>query len=96
MAYNALCDEMGFECAVLLGERGGLKHAWNIARINGDYYHIDPSAYDVNGIEEAFLIGDAAMEQSQYVWDADKYPACEGPLTYADFYLDEPPQEDLE
>jgi hypothetical protein len=96
MAYKALCDELGLECTVVLGELAGLKHAWNIARINGDYYHIDAAMCDLNGIETAFLKNDAEMPDGGYSWDAERYPVCAGPLTYADFYTveAESPEDD--
>jgi hypothetical protein len=86
MAYKALCDELGLECAVVLGELDNNAHAWNIVHINGDYYHIDASMCDLSGIETAFLRSDAELRELGYFWDAEKYPVCGGPLTYADFY----------
>ncbi|MDR2664732.1 MAG: hypothetical protein LBC21_00445 [Oscillospiraceae bacterium] len=85
MAYKALCDELGLECTVALGERGSYMHAWNIVRVNDDYYHIDASMCDVNGAGTAFLRNDAEMAQDGYIWAAGRYPACSGPLKYADF-----------
>ncbi|MDR1589222.1 MAG: hypothetical protein LBS51_03405 [Oscillospiraceae bacterium] len=86
MAFKALCDELGLECDVVLGELDYYTHAWNIVHINGDYYHIDASMCDLGGIETAFLRSDAEMRELGYSWNAGKYPACGGALTYADFY----------
>jgi len=83
MAYKALCDELSIESYVVLGERDGDRHAWNIVNIDDHYYHIDVSMCDVNGIETAFLKSDAEMKKN-YRWDTNKYKPCNGPLTYGD------------
>lgn len=82
MAYKALCDELGIECYVVMGTHDGVLHAWNIAAIDGKYYHIDISMCDLNGISTAFLINDTDMKKT-YSWDTSKYEVCDGPITYA-------------
>lgn len=81
MAYKALCDELGIESYVVLGEHDGKSHAWNIVYLDGYYYHVDVSMSDVNGISGAFLLDDKTMAKS-YTWDTSKYKVCDGPLTY--------------
>jgi len=49
-AVKALCDEVGIWCIVALSEANpekGVKyrHAWNVVRIDGKYYHLD-STFD--------------------------------------------------
>lgn len=82
MAYKALCDELGYECDVVLGTLDGIPHAWNIVALDDFYYHIDVSMCDVNGISTAFLMNDTAMAKT-HTWDKTKYKVCDGPLTYA-------------
>lgn len=81
MAYKALCDELGIECYVVLGELDGKQQAWNIVELEDYYYHIDVSMCDVNGIASSFLLGDTAMEKN-YIWDRTRYKPCNGPLAY--------------
>lgn len=81
MAYKALCDELGIECYVVLGERDGNPHAWNIVELEGNYYHIDVSMCDTDGIASSFLLNDKKMAQKA-TWDTSKYKTCDGPLTY--------------
>ena len=45
-AVKILCDELGIWCIIALSEANpekGIKyrHAWNVIRINGQYYHLD-------------------------------------------------------
>lgn len=81
MAFKALCDELGIECDVVLGALNGKPHVWNIVALEGDYYHIDVSMSDVNGISTAFLKNDTKMLET-YTWNKLKYKICNGPLTY--------------
>jgi hypothetical protein len=94
MAYKALCDELGLECDVVLGEVDGRVHAWNIVACDGAYYHVDTAMCDINGIDTAFFKTDADMAE-HYVWDRARYKTCDGELTYADFVPPEvtPPLE---
>lgn len=82
MAFKALCDELGLECYVMLGEYNGKPHAWNIVELENHYYHIDVSMCDTGGIATSFLLDDAEMAVS-YTWDKTRF-LCDGPLTYAD------------
>lgn len=82
MAFKALCDELGIECYVVTGTHIGVKHAWNIVMLEGNYYHIDVSMCDVNGIATAFLKNDTEMKK-YYSWDTSSYKVCNGPITYA-------------
>ena len=95
MAYKALCDELGFDCQVILGYIDGMIHAWNIVSLYGDYYHIDISMCAVNGMETAFMKTDADFGQF-YEWDTENTVICTGELTYEEFVIVEEPQQEDE
>lgn len=40
-ATQYLLAELGIECAVITGEAEGEAHAWNLAKLDGEYYYID-------------------------------------------------------
>ena len=82
-AYSALCKAAGIECMVVDGTVEGEAHSWNIIKIEGNYFHVDVSAYYSMGAEYSFLQGDEQMKE-KYVWDATKYPECNGEVTYSD------------
>ena len=92
MAYKALCDELGFDCRVVLGYHDGMVHAWNIISLYGYNYHIDVAMCALNGIETAFLKSDADFLE-HYSWDIVNTIRCNGPLTYEDFVEVEIPEE---
>jgi len=92
MAFKALCDELGFDCRVVLGLYDGRIHAWNIVLIDGEYYHIDVAMSVVNGIETAFLKTDIDFEE-MYIWDRENTVKCEGTLTIWDIIGFEEPDD---
>ena len=81
MAYKALCDAVSVECIVVSGRMDKAPHAWNIIKIEDDCYHVDVSQCGERGPEEVFLTGDSGM-WGRYLWDTEKYPECEGSLSY--------------
>ena len=86
MAYKAMCDMLELDCLIVegsLGTLGAQTHFWNIVNIDGDYYHIDVSRIRDASWEDAFLLSDD-MAWGTYMWDAEKYPACNGALRYGD------------
>ena len=58
-AYSVLCNEAGIECKVIHGTAGEGKnigrHAWNIVKINGQWYHVDVT-WDLDGKHEYFML----------------------------------------
>jgi len=94
MAFKALCDELRFDCRVVLGYIDDRVHAWNIVSLDGDYYHIDVAMCVVNGLETAFLKSDADFEEL-YEWDRENTVKCEGELTLEDIIGMEVPDDDI-
>ena len=81
LAFKVLCDKLGLECAVVDGRYNNSPHFWNIACIDGSFYHIDVSRCDISGYESAFLKSDNDII-NDYWWDTQNYEACAGKLTY--------------
>ena len=94
MAFKALCDELGFDCRVVLGYLDGRTHAWNIVSLAGWFYHIDVSMSARNGIETAFLKTDEGFIEEFYEWDFENTITCNGALTYEDIVFTDDEEED--
>jgi len=92
MAFKALCDELGFDCRVVLGYHDGMVHAWNIVYLSRDFYHIDVAMCDANGIETAFLKNDSDFGE-HYSWNTENTVSCKGTMTYEDIVGVEEPEE---
>lgn len=80
-ALKALLTEAGIECITVEGVSEGEGHMWNIAKIDGVYYQMDPtfdSGYTHwDGVlsHEYFNITDKQMKRDHF-WDASAYPTC--------------------
>lgn len=71
LAYQLLCDRIGLESTVVLGELDGAPHFWNIiSGEDGMFRHVDLSA----GLFS--LTDEELTEQGAYEWDREEYPAC--------------------
>lgn len=82
LAYKALCDVAGVDCAVVAGRLDRAEHYWNIVTVDGTSYHVDVSAAAERGLAATFFISDADM-WGHYWWDNENYPQCAGALSYA-------------
>lgn len=40
-AFQLVMHELGIPCYYITGKIDGMNHAWNIVRLNGDYYNVD-------------------------------------------------------
>lgn len=91
MAMKVLCDELGIECLVVRGTVEGKEHSWNMVCLeNGVYYHVDIARSLVDG---PIFWNDGQHSHAGYEWDAQLYPACDGPSLYGPEY-DVPPEDD--
>ena len=85
LAYRALCGSLGIDCTVVKGQFGSMTtepHFWNIIGLDGEHYHVDVSAM-AEDPAAAFLLNDDAL-WGRYIWEVSEYPACDGPLSYAE------------
>lgn len=77
-----MLDIAGVESIVIAGidEKSGVPHAWNLVKINGNYYHIDATwdataTIGTEGTKTYFLKSDNFMEKIRS-WNTSKYPAA--------------------
>lgn len=88
MLYR-LAKEAGLEVLYVVGQGNGDSHAWNMVKIDGNWYHIDntwnrghyegDSEYEYFNDRDYYLKGDETMRKD-HSWDATKYPAA--PMDY--------------
>lgn len=84
-AVKVLCDALGIWCVIALSEANpeqGVKyrHAWNVVKIKGQYYHLDATFDNTLGNPEAirydyFCLSDKQLfrDHQKLVWNV---PAC--------------------
>ncbi|MBR5783287.1 MAG: hypothetical protein IKY33_03590 [Clostridia bacterium] len=79
-AAHLLLKAAGIESMVALGMATGEEHAWNVVKLDGNYYHMDVTWDDPVGAGEQmtvydyYLVGDATL-QKDHTWEGD-IPAC--------------------
>ncbi len=81
-AMHKLLDMVGIESYFVSGNAGGELHAWNIAKIQERYYHIDltwddPIMSDGSDIisHDYFNLSDNTMS-IDHSWNREEYPKC--------------------
>lgn len=70
LAYKYVMNRLGIQCEMVTSD--DMRHAWNIVKIDGAYYHVDVSwddpTYDTIGgaSHKYFLLSDGAIQGSAY------------------------------
>lgn len=81
-AYYLLCQNLGIECTVVRGRNAGFDYAWNIIKINNEYYHVDCAGEVMDDSYQGYLLNDKDM--ANYRWNDELYPACKGRMSIED------------
>lgn len=81
-AFKRLMDEAKVECQCVSGylkEDTQIGHVWCLVKLDGQYYHVDPTwgIKDGGVCLKGFLQPDSVMKNT-HIWDTSKYPAAKG------------------
>jgi hypothetical protein len=70
-------DVLGIDCQIIHSTEEG-EHAWNIVKIDGDWYHCDLTFDGGNQAPDYayFNVPDSAKLNSGYPWDTTAFPEC--------------------
>ena len=73
-----LCDRLGIESMLVLGEAGGGGHMWNMVKVDGIWYNLDVTWDDPDmgkrKFDNYFLISDKTISQTHTKYDYVDYP----------------------
>lgn len=87
-AFKLLMNELGIECEILTGKADNISHAWNVVKIDNEWYQVDCTFDDpvtTDGVRkdtlryDYFLITDEQMyldhiaDSNSYICSSDKY-----------------------
>lgn len=83
-AFQLIMIQEGLECITALGELEDVAHAWNIIKIDNDYYHVDLTSNKVKFKKEVndtnvhvfFNITDNEIKQTHIINKKYRYPVC--------------------
>jgi hypothetical protein len=91
-AVKLLLDKAEVGCIIVEGSKAGaigqrlsdIDHAWNIVKLDGEYYHADATWDDVSENKDSIglvyhhlNLNDEEMRKT-HIWDRSKYPVCTG------------------
>jgi len=81
-AMKLIMDRLNIETMIITGQANNIDHAWNIIKIEGEYYHVDltwndPSMDDGSDalIYDYFNLTDEEMGKD-HNWNSEEYPLC--------------------
>lgn len=81
-AFRTLMDAANIECICVMGYlKEDLKtgHMWNLVKIDGQYYHVDPTwGIKNDGVFISGLMQPDSMMKSSHIWEYQKYPQAKG------------------
>lgn len=82
-AMEVLLNFAGVECSMVTGTANGEGHAWNIVKLDNEYYMIDTTADDPTPDKAGavnysyFNLTDSQLAED-HIWDKSKWPAASG------------------
>lgn len=79
-AFQLLMDMSGVECITVVGasRENAQDHAWNMVRLNGQWYCVDPT-WDIGSSEETwdyFNVTSEVMTGTSHQWDYENVPVA--------------------
>lgn len=82
-AFQLIMKALDIPCMLIEGTLDGGNHIWNLAQLDGKWYHIDCTADDpIDGATEndhAFMASDSTMAAT-HAWNRNFYPDCNANL----------------
>ena len=81
--FDLLCARANVDCLIVYGDSNGVGHAWNLVKLDGDYYHIDVTFDDPvpdrpgRVYYEYFCLTDSQIS-ADHSWVKANYPAANG------------------
>lgn len=82
--FQLMMDMLGIECLTIHSSAHGEEHAWNMVRLEGDWYFVDVTWDDPVPDEEGRVIHTYFNSNEEYFltdtheWDPDAYPRATG------------------
>ncbi len=82
-AMKLLCDLSGVPCKMIFGTADGENHAWNLIKLDKEWYHVDatwddPEPDDASCIMYTYFNVNDAQMKTDHNWNATLYQKAEG------------------
>ena len=77
MTASKLFTEAGIENKIVIGVLNSKEYAWNLVKINGQWYNLNIAKNDSTGDKNKFFLkSDAYLINEGFVWNSKEYPKC--------------------
>lgn len=92
-AMKLLCDLSNVPCKIITGQADGENHAWNLVKLEDNWYHVDVTWDDPSPDQEGRIVYtyfniDDDRASLGHQWVEDRYPTCDD-MTYNYFHLND-------
>ena len=68
--FEAICRQMDLPCWIVSGIRDGIRHTWNLVKVDGTFLYVDCTAGDTGAEkEQSFLFTKEQMDTNGYIMD---------------------------
>ena len=68
--FEAICRQMDLPCWIVSGTRDGIRHTWNLVKVDGTFLYVDCTAGDTGAEkEQSFLFTKEQMDANGYIMD---------------------------
>lgn len=90
-AFSLLLEQVGIESTIISGKTGNIAHAWNVVKLDNEWYHVDVTSDTVEDNNKQYLmhkyfnITDKEIKQTHSIDDDFKTPECNS--TKYDYYI---------
>lgn len=65
-SFENIMNILGIECYICEGMLNGNGHAWNIVKLDGEYYYVDATFADTSGLKDQFLLFGTNLRNNIY------------------------------
>ena len=97
MTAYKMFEMAGLECRIVIGTLNGEGHAWNLVKVDGNWYHIDITNNDDVIRDSYLLVSDESLSENGFEWDRSKYPiASSNYYNTLTSYIDETDEDEIE
>ncbi|MEK4230535.1 transglutaminase domain-containing protein [Solibacillus sp. FSL H8-0538] len=85
LLFEKMMEELGIPCYYVVGKADGesdLGHAWNMVKLDGEWYHVDATWNDLgtrtatHEIRYRYFLRSDEFFKRDHQWDLDHYPPC--------------------
>lgn len=74
MTAYKMFEMSGLECRIVIGTLNGEGHAWNLVKVDENWYHIDVTNNDDIIRDSYLLVSDDSLSENGFDWDRTQYP----------------------